>query len=151
MCSTDGECEYRESYARSAKDLKCVECELTIPAGELYLMAELSYDAEPGDDESGTWEEHPTHVGCKAVAEFVRTKICEAQGEHGFVPIGGLENEIEACRDYIIKVTPEDEADCRAMGLSDFEEWDENERVGCYEEMAAWVWDIARAQYREAR
>lgn len=140
MCTTDdidGFDWFKETTVRARRSHKCAECNRPIVPGQLYVKT-------VGADSSG-FEQYQTHAGCRAVAEFVRTKICEAEGEHGYILIGGLDSEISYLTDGYGErpLADEERADCLALGL-EVEEWDEGEWRGSYTNVAEWVWDFAK-------
>lgn len=149
MCSTGDYADFwKEHFARATKAHKCDECDLFIPKGARHVRI-ICY-------QHGEWGVLRVHAECNAVSAFVRTKICAAQGERGFIPVGGLEGEIEALWDYVPPaLAPADADELTAMGI-EVAEADEGEDLPAgarqceYSAVAAWVWDIAKAQYREA-
>lgn len=145
MCSTDFDASdvWDVNTVVARKPHKCSECYLPIPVGCRHLRIGSLFE--------GRWETIREHVECDAVAEFVRKKICEAQGEHGFIAVGGLNEEIrELTGNYgEQRLTDDDRADCEALGI-EIEDWDDGEWVGGYTAVCNWVWDLAKAPYQEA-
>jgi len=144
MCSTDLDASdvWNLHIVVARKRHKCSECSLPIPVGCRHLRIGSLFE--------GSWETIREHVECDAVAEFVRKKICEARGERGFIPVGGLDEEIRNLDYYSApELTVDDIAACEALGIE--VDWsDESDPTVGYEEVASWVWDLATAPYQEA-
>lgn len=143
MCSTDDGWEwFSEKRVTARRSHTCDQCGLEIRPGDPYIKTAAK--------EPDYFACYHVHVGCDAVADFVRTQICEAHGENGWIPINGLDNEIENLRDYFPpEPTVDDIAACEALGIE--VDWrDESDPTIGYEAVASWVWDMAKAPYHGA-
>jgi len=147
MCSTDLDASdvWEVTTVVARKRHKCSECYLPIPVGCRHLRIGSLFE--------GSWETIRQHVECDAVAEFVRKHICEAHGEHGFIPVGGLGEEIRNLGDYGPEMLSPGEADELAAIGVELTEWepegDDRRRVDLAA-IADWLWDLAKAPYQEA-
>jgi hypothetical protein len=144
MCydSDDGADVWKVRTVRARRPHVCMECDLPIPVGCYHRRISSLYDGE--------WTTMRVHAECDAVAEFVRLKICEAEGEHGFIPVGGLGEEISNLDDaYGLQPMTVDDGDaCVAMGIPvDLDPNDEDVNRGRYSEVCEWLWSLAKAQY----
>ena len=141
MCSNgDASDVWDERIVVARKVHRCDQCRLAIPVGCRHVRIGSLFE--------GSWETLRVHVECDAVADFVRTKICEAHGEHGFIPIGYLGEEIGSLTSEYgeTKLSDDDCADCVALGL-EVEEWDEGDWRGSLTNVCQWVWGLAKAAY----
>ncbi len=85
---------------------------------------------------------------CAALSEFVRTKICEAEGEHGFIQIGGLSEEISSLDSNYGRqgLSEVDRSEWEAMGFEvDLD--DPEAPTGSYGAVCDWLWDCIKAEY----
>lgn len=145
MCSTDNEASavWNERIVRARKPHRCDECHLAIPPGRHYIRIGSLYD--------GHWETFEKHPECDAVADWVRVHVCEAHGEHGFIPVGGLDEEIHNLRDYgPAMLGPGEAEELEAMGieLTDWEpEGEPDAKRVEFSAIGEWLWDLAKAQY----
>jgi len=146
MCTNDGDpcavwSEARVNAAR--KPWQCFECDLPIPVGAPYIR--ITAIQERGDRP----ETYCLHAGCDALIDFIRKDICEAHGERGYIELGGLDNEIDSLNEYGTATLAERD-DLLALGF-DFTIDDEGEPEDApgAREVCFWLWDIARAEYRE--
>jgi predicted dehydrogenase len=139
MCSTDVDASvvFRQDFVRrSRKARSCYECDGPIPVGSSYIRTSMIH--ERGDRP----ERCATHATCDAVCDFVREHICEVEGEHGFILMGGLGEEIASLDDTYGMGWTEAEADeVRALGF--------DPEAG-YRQVAEWVWEFARELARGA-
>jgi hypothetical protein len=97
MCSTeDGWGNLGEHWflwkRTSKKTLKCYECQQPIPAGEEHYLTYVKPSAD--------WARasYRTHAACEALRDFVQKVVC---GGHGYVLMGGLDDEISEAGDYL--------------------------------------------------
>jgi hypothetical protein len=145
MCTDDGDpcvvwSEARVNAAR--KPWKCYECDLPIPVGAPYIR--ITAIQERGDRP----QTYQQHVGCSALADFIRDDICGAHGEHGYIELGGLDNEISNLNEYGTATLAERD-DLLALGF-DFTLDDDGEPDDApgAREVCLWLWNIVRAEYR---
>jgi hypothetical protein len=145
MCydSDDGASVWKERTIRARRHHRCNDCHREIPVGRHHVRILSLYD--------GHWETMRVHSECAALSEFVRTKICEAEGEHGFIQIGGLGEEISILDGEYggQPLNERDRADCEAMGFR--VEDDDDGHVsgfGFYGDVCSWLWDCIKAEYR---
>lgn len=139
MCTTDGDPAVffsQERVWKARKPWKCIECDGAIPIGYQYIKTSLMM--ERGDRP----ERYETHVGCDAVADFVRTKICEAHGEHGYINLGELQFEVESLDGYLEGFSESEAEFAASIGL--------DAKTATCRQVAEWVWDFARELEREA-
>lgn len=144
MCDTDMDpCDvWNETTQKARKSHRCDECGLPVTPGRLYVRVGSLYD--------GRWDTYRAHNECRALVRFVEKEVC---GDHGSIPIGGLDEEISNMDAYDGDRRDDELDDLRAMGfgsyLEDESEW---ELYPDAKDVVTWLWDCIKAEYEsEAR
>lgn len=134
MCSTDADpCDVwdeREVVAR--KQHRCYECRLAIPVGCRHVRIGMLFDHE--------WSASRVHAECLALWYFVHREVCKGRG---MIELGGLGEEIAY----------QDDADGPWVddGESEPPAWRPSPELGMSTRATLeWLWDCARAPYRDA-
>lgn len=86
-CYDDGEEAkvWCERTRRARKTHQCYECGRAIPAGALYVdISGIGCEGDPFG--------YRTHAECEELRAFIRDVFC---GGHGYIPMGGLDEEID--------------------------------------------------------
>lgn len=143
MCNTDYDPAdvWTETTRRARKQHKCSECYRPIPAGRHYVH--ITYLAE------GKWHVHRMHAECDALATFIEDQVC---GGHGAILTGGLSEEIAELNEYDGGRSVAEHPALVAMGLElAGSERDDDWEPATARDVAEWLWDCVKAEYREAR